>query len=606
MYKHFFGFKERPFKLVPNPDYLYLSRGHEEALAHLTYAIRQGDGFAEITGEVGTGKTTLCRAFLENLGEEGLEAAYIFNPKLDAIQLLRAVNDEFGIESTADNTKDLIDVLNGFLLEKKAEGKTVILLIDEAQNLSKDVLEQLRLLSNLETNTSKLLQIILVGQPELGEMLDSHDLRQLGQRITLSCHLSPLSFRETREYILHRMRVAARKEEVRFTLPAIRAVYRYSGGVPRLINIACDRALLTAFGLNRKRVTAGIARSAVREIADRRAVKRNILTFGYPRWPLVAGLGLVIVVAGFFYYGRLNEPNGIQASTAVTKESPVLKTPFVSMPRLDVEEAPADEAPDADTMAKPTSVATPPKKAPAALPPQAMHRATDVEELDRRVAGVDAPGSRRSALRAALGLWVEEPVLSPYLDDMTLDEDVFRFAARQNGLRVHRVRGGLRLLETLNVPAILPLMLPETVAPRYVTLSRIRNGEVALRGNGSEEGTLWVDADVLAARWNGEAFVVWKNFLNYEGTIPAGATRESIVTLKMLLQDIGFQNIEITPYYDESVRDAVVAVQKRNGIAVDGIVGPVTKIVLYNEKPDLGIPFIRPERAEKGEDGRME
>ena len=186
MYKNFFGLREKPFKLVPNPVYLFLSRSHEEALAHLNYALTQGDGFVLITGEVGTGKTTLCRAFLDDL-KENTEAAYVFNPKLDSLQLLKAINDEFGIDSDADNTKDLIDVLNVFLMRKKAAGCNVILLVDEAQNLSKPVLEQLRLLSNLETNTHKLIQIILVGQPELAEMLETYELRQLGQRITLSC-----------------------------------------------------------------------------------------------------------------------------------------------------------------------------------------------------------------------------------------------------------------------------------------------------------------------------------------------------------------------------------------------------------------------------------
>jgi len=204
MYKNFFGFRERPFQLIPNPAYLYLSPSHEEALAHLSYAISQGDGFVEIIGEVGTGKTTLCRAFLENL-DENVEAAYIFNPKLNSRQLLKAINREFDIDSQTDDINALIEALNLFLMEKKAEGKRVILLIDEAQNLSKPVLEQIRLLSNLETTTSKLLQIILVGQPELGAMLDTYELRQLGQRITLSCSLEPLSLRDTREYIRHRI-----------------------------------------------------------------------------------------------------------------------------------------------------------------------------------------------------------------------------------------------------------------------------------------------------------------------------------------------------------------------------------------------------------------
>ncbi|MGE5840727.1 MAG: ExeA family protein, partial [Deltaproteobacteria bacterium] len=185
MYNSFFGFRERPFQLVPNPAYLYLSRSHEEAMAHMVYAISQGDGFVEITGEVGTGKTTLCRAVLENL-DPRTKAAYIFNPKLDSLQLLKAINDEFGIDSGSDSIKELTDTLNAFLMKNRMEGNKVVLIIDEAQNLNKDVLEQLRLISNLETTTSKLIQIILVGQPELGEMLDSNELRQLGQRINLT------------------------------------------------------------------------------------------------------------------------------------------------------------------------------------------------------------------------------------------------------------------------------------------------------------------------------------------------------------------------------------------------------------------------------------
>lgn len=305
MYKNFFGFKERPFQLVPNPAYLFLSRSHEEAIAHLSYAVSQGDGFVELTGEVGTGKTTLCRAFLENL-DENTEAAYIFNPKLDAIQLLKTINDEFGIRSDGDNIKDLIDTLNAFLMEKKSEGRKVILVIDEAQNLSKEVLEQLRLLSNLETTTSKLLQIILVGQPELGEMLDSQDLRQLGQRITLSCHLNPLTFKETREYVRHRIHVASQKTAVKFTWPALGAIYKYSGGIPRLINIACDRALLTAFGLNQKKITGSIARASVRELAGRGDVKRFSLQYGRKGALFIALLCLAVFLVILYRPGDVN------------------------------------------------------------------------------------------------------------------------------------------------------------------------------------------------------------------------------------------------------------------------------------------------------------
>jgi len=269
MYSRYFEFKERPFKLVPNPEYYYLSRSHEEALAHLTYALDQGDGFVEITGEVGTGKTTLCRVFLDGL-DDTTEVAYIFNPKLGPRQLLKAINDEFGIRCRSEDTKDLLDALNAYLMRMKVAGRRVLILIDEAHNLERIVLEQLRLLSNLETSRSKLLQIILVGQPELSDTLDSHDLRQLSQRISLRCHLTPLSAAEVREYVDHRLHVASvRSTAVRFTPAAYRAIYRYSSGIPRLINIGCDRSLLTAYARGKKKIGLQEVRTAIRELSSR-------------------------------------------------------------------------------------------------------------------------------------------------------------------------------------------------------------------------------------------------------------------------------------------------------------------------------------------------
>jgi general secretion pathway protein A len=291
MYNQFFGFKEKPFKLVPNPEYLYLSHIHEEVLAHLNYAAGHGEGFVEITGEVGTGKTTLCRMFLESL-DERTEAAYIFNPKLNALQLLKAINDEFGLPSETDSVKTLIDRLNRFLLEKKIENKQVILLIDEAQNLSADVLEQLRLLSNLETTTSKLLQIILVGQPELSEMLETDTLRQLNQRISLSCQLMPLSLRETREYIRHRIHIASRKPGLAFSTRAYRAIFKFSGGVPRLINIACDRALLTAYSRGKHHIAHSVVKKALKELDGQKSGSRKAGPY-WEKW--IVGLLIVLV-----------------------------------------------------------------------------------------------------------------------------------------------------------------------------------------------------------------------------------------------------------------------------------------------------------------------
>ena len=298
MYENFFSFSEKPFKLVPNPAYLFLSKSHEEALAHLNYALAQGDGFVEITGEVGTGKTTLCRSFLENLDDRTI-AAYIFNPRLGPKQLIKTINDELGIKYDMDNTKDLIDKLNAFLMRQKAKRKKVILLIDEAQNLSRNILEQLRLLSNLETNKEKLIQIILVGQPELSDILDSHELRQLGQRITLRYHLTPLTFKETAEYIKFRINIAARNAGIKFDRSAYRQIYKYSSGIPRVINIACDRALLTAFGLSQHKISGSIARASIKELKSRGAKKKYDFIYGNMPIAIFAAMALVLVAVIF-------------------------------------------------------------------------------------------------------------------------------------------------------------------------------------------------------------------------------------------------------------------------------------------------------------------
>src|SRR5580698_9289382 len=247
MYLTFFGLNEKPFAITPDPRYLYLSERHAEALAHLLYGINEAGGFVQLTGEVGTGKTTIVRSLLAQ-APKNAEIALILNPKMTAPEFLLTICEELGIgvpDSALGSLKDLVDVLSGYLLRAHAEGRRVVLVVDEAQNLSIEVLEQVRLLTNLETNTQKLLQIILIGQPELRELLARNELRQLAQRITGRYHLDPLSREETTAYVRHRLRVAGATSEL-FSPWALREVYRLSRGVPRIINVICDRALLGA------------------------------------------------------------------------------------------------------------------------------------------------------------------------------------------------------------------------------------------------------------------------------------------------------------------------------------------------------------------------
>lgn len=636
MYEKFFGFTERPFQLVPNPAYLFLSKSHEDVLAHLTYAVSQGDGFVEITGEVGTGKTTLCRVFLGNL-EERAEAAYIFNPMLNAVELLKAINQEFGIDTDSESTKELIDGLNRFLIEKRRQGKQILLLIDEAQNLNKDVLEQLRLLSNLETDTSKLLQIILVGQPELREVLDSHELRQLRQRITLSCHLRPLDLNETRDYIRHRIQIAARKPSIKFTQAAFRAIYRYSRGIPRLVNILCDRALLTAYGLDQHKITGRVTASAIQEISARPGRRAPAV---WSRWPLYATavlcIGLLAAVPyldhrfGIFAPLRRLAAGGAPAADAppaATRPAPGTTSPpeAIAPPSppnsarfgpahlppafsaLEPAGAPvtpdpgpatsasAGMAPGAGSPAPKPETPTPAEPSP--VPPQAPDRG-----IADAVVTLDPSESRRSAFEAVLARWNPRRAAPiPELDGIGDPETFFRLAAAREGYSLYAVNYNLSLalIHRLNLPVILECAAPERESV-FLGLVQIRpDGRLIFQNRSETLGGSWDD---LAQIWSGRAYILWKNFRGLEGVIPVRASDASVMTLKMLLREIGYTDLPLTPSYDGPTREAVRAVQERHGLPVDGYVGPLTLIALYNEMHPEGIPRLEPQQPSGGEE----
>jgi len=269
MYRKFFGLKRDPFSIAPDPRYLFMSERHREALAHLLYGLQTGGGFVLLTGEIGAGKTTVCRCFLEQVPRR-CNVAYILNPKQTADELLASICDEFRIPYPAGSSaKDLVDAINEFLLRTHAVGQNNVLIIDEAQNLSADVLEQLRLLTNLETQERKLLQIVLIGQPELRDMVDSAPLEQLAQRVIARYHLGPLSAPETAQYIRHRLAVAGLTGPVPFADEAMVRVHELTRGVPRLINLLCDRAMLGAFAAGRPAVDTGLLDHASAEVSGR-------------------------------------------------------------------------------------------------------------------------------------------------------------------------------------------------------------------------------------------------------------------------------------------------------------------------------------------------
>lgn len=266
MYEQFYNFKEKPFNVTSDPSFFYLSRKHQEAFSHLIYGIDQRKGILEITGEIGTGKTTLCRALLNRL-DKRIKTAFILNPSFSEVQLLQLIIEDLGINPKTRSKIHLISELNKFLIKESNEGGNVVLIIDEAQNLKASQLEQIRLLSNLETEKEKLLQIILVGQPELKEKLALPQLRQLNQRISVKYHIQPLDRDEVKDYIEHRLNVATQNgNEIQFNSEALEEIFLYSQGIPRLINIICDRALLAGFVLNSKNITYEIIKRCVEEL----------------------------------------------------------------------------------------------------------------------------------------------------------------------------------------------------------------------------------------------------------------------------------------------------------------------------------------------------
>src|SRR6185437_8801310 len=379
MYLAFFGLNEKPFSITPDPRYLYLSERHAEAMAHLLYGINEAGGFVQLTGEVGTGKTTIVRSLLAQ-APKNAEIALILNPRMTAPEFLLTICEELGIgvpDSATQSLKDLVDILSQYLLRAHAGGRRVVLVVDEAQNLAPEVLEQVRLLTNLETNTQKLLQIILIGQPELRELLARNELRQLAQRITGRYHLNPLSSEETTSYVRHRLRVAGATADI-FNRFALEEIYRLSGGVPRVINVICDRALLGGYSLDRHRITGPLVRNAATEVFGKR------FTPPWLPWAGTAAVAVILVVASLALW-RLQPWSWARARTA----------------------APTHAATPASTSSQATGDATAAPAAVAAAKPAvpAAPAAAPTEPLSDLLTRYSQATSTDAAFTTLFGLW---------------------------------------------------------------------------------------------------------------------------------------------------------------------------------------------------------
>ncbi len=545
MYTRFFGLSEKPFSITPDPRYLYMSERHAEALAHLIYGVRESGGFIQLTGEVGTGKTTLVRSLLQQLPDFA-DVAVVLNPQLSRTEFLAAICEELHLPlpEQRNSSKALTDILNAFLLRNHSQGRRTILIVDEAQNLRVEVLEQVRLLTNLETTKQKLLQIILIGQPELRDNLARRDMRQLAQRITGRYHLEPLSRDETAAYIDHRLKVAGAVGQI-FVPAAKRELYSLSGGVPRMINVIADRALLGAYTADQPQVTPELVRDAAAEVFDRPAVWWQRPWWAHPAG--VAGLvaaGLLIVLASAFA--------GIQWLRS-TRPAPADGTAASSpMPAGTVSDAPGLAADDASAAAG--RIAGNPVPLGPLLRTNASRTGTD------------------TAFNTLFRLWNEN-----------LRSDTRRpcVQAEERGLHCAYQRGTLDQVRTLGRPVILTLRDADN-NPHQVVLTGLGPETAALDIGGM---LYQVTSEDIGQYWFGEYLLLWRPQTGAVKAFLPGMRDPDVRWLRESLARIQGRPVEPmdSDLYDDDLAARVRDYQRDRRLPVDGMAGQATQVAINSE-----------------------
>ncbi len=537
MYLAFYRLREKPFNLTPNPRFVYLSRSHREAFAHLLYGTNNRAGFIALTGEVGSGKTTALRALLGQLDPNLYRTAFIFNPCVSPRELLQAVNREFGIPASTPEGLSRLDILNHFLLRQNEEGRTVVLAIDEAQNLEAPVLEQIRLISNLETEREKLIQIVLSGQPEFAEVLKRKEMRQLSQRITVRYHLQPMDFQDTVEYINHRIEVAGGKPGI-FSPGALKKIYRYSGGLPRLTNVVCDRALLAGYTLDQKKIDSRIVAAGIRDM------KKNMVPPGKRRRLfLIPALAVIILLFGAgIYFAATNAEN------------------FIAARRVQATEG------------EPKKFSIPPVK-------------TITSALAAELGKVPEAESARRAFSSLAAIWNAPPF--PEAGGQGFLERMEE-AALEKGLRLYRFSGDLQGVLRIGYPAVLEVTVPGLRGSRFISI--IGTAGERLVVDPPIGGVNSMPAGEIEKRFSGQAFLLWKDPLDFLAKLRPWSRGGPSRQLQELLREAGAYRKTLTGAYDGATFSAVKEFQSSRGIKEDGIVGAQTLLFLYASIDRFQVP----------------
>jgi general secretion pathway protein A len=586
MYCPFFGLQEKPFSITPDPRFLFLSPSHQEALGHLFYGIEERKGFIIVTGEVGTGKTLLCRALLDRLGGH-VRTALIFNSFLSEIELLRSINEDFGIPQGGATRKELIDLLNQYLIGEFTAGRNAVLIIDEAQNLAPPVLEQIRMLSNLETERGKLLQIVLIGQPELRQQLGRPALRQLNQRIALRYHIQPFTRQETEDYINHRLVVAGSHGGVKFSRRALSTIYRLSEGIPRKINLLCDRAMLSAYAHETNLIDHTHVRQASVELEgqERSAPHPGARAMSRPQFLIIQGLllGLVLTVGGGTWLG-IRWSKIIESLVSIRGEFAETSAKALMVPSENaadpLKDVQAAKLPETNgEYAFPQDQLDSPSPTRDGMSGETSTSEETVEALTRSVAGIS-----RFPPAGLLGEVLLRALLMEFRRDLlqrgSSPKATLVSVASSFGLEMLPIRIELNRLKQFRVACLVETTASQASESTLLIVRGISADGVELTDASGVIRRLG-DAEFVK-RWFGQTYLFYRRGLELRHILSRGKQNPEVRLLQQRLNEVGYMEAEPSGLFDDGTSEAVRRLQKEHAIQVDGAVGPATKIVLYH------------------------